>query len=75
MHCFVVLSFALHCIALRVHAFGRKNTPNWGRAGFICSRNHFGHAPNDFKNGPSDFTTIVDPVGLLKASGSNMFVK
>ena len=35
MLCIAILSFALHCIALHVHAFGRKNTPNWGRAGFI----------------------------------------
>ena len=38
MHCYAILSFALHCIALHVHAFGRKNTPNWGRAGFIYKR-------------------------------------
>ena len=35
MLCIAILSFALHCVALHVHAFGRKNTPNWGRAGFI----------------------------------------
>ena len=36
MLCIAILSFALHCIALHVHAFGRKNTSNWGRAGFMC---------------------------------------
>ena len=35
MHCCTMLSFALHCIALHVHALRRKNIPNWGRAGFI----------------------------------------
>ena len=39
MHCYAILSFALHCVALHVHAFGRKNTPNWGRAGFIVCVN------------------------------------
>ena len=36
MLCIAMLHYALHCIALHVHAFGRNNTPNWGRAGFIC---------------------------------------
>ena len=73
-----IISAVLQIISKTAHVISRTSLTRlafWRHLGQRCSWNNFGHAPNYFKNGPRDFTNIVDPVGLLKASGSKSFVK